>query len=155
MENAQVNQTPYPFIIGIDVSKLSIDVATINAITMKLEIGLFGNNSEGYQKMKKWLKQLGHDCDSSGLYCMEHTGIYTRNLVKYLMKRSCKVWMESSLHIKRSIGLVRGKSDKIDAERICKFAYSHQHEAKLVKLSHPTLSRLRDLMKTRINRQTL
>ena len=84
---------------------------------------------------------------------MEHTGIYTRNVVKYLLKRGCKVWLESSLHIKRSMGLVRGKTDKIDAERIAKFAFDHQRDAKLVKLSHPTLNRLKDLMKTRMRLQ--
>ena len=76
-------------------------------------------------------------------------GIYTRNLVKYLMSRGGKVWLESSLHIKRSSGLARGKSDKIDAERIARFAMIHQREAKLVKLTHPTLERLQNLKRLR------
>lgn len=61
------------------------------------------------------------------------------------MSRGGKVWLESSLHIKRSIGLARGKSDKIDSERIANFAMTHQRAAKLVKLTHPTLERLQNL----------
>jgi transposase len=153
MENTQIKQIRYPYIVGIDISKMSIDVAIIETESSKMNTALFSNDAEGFQKMKKWLKQQGSDCGENILFCMEHTGIYTRNIVKYLLKRGCKVWLESSLHIKRSMGLVRGKSDKIDAERIAKFAYDHQRDAKLVKLSHPTLNRLKDLMKTRIRLQ--
>jgi len=153
MKNTHANQIQFPHIVGIDISKMSIDVAVIETPSMKSNSAVFSNDSEGFQKMKKWIKQLGNDCNENILFCMEHTGIYTRNIVKYLLKRGCKVWLESSLHIKRSMGLVRGKSDKIDAERIAKFAFDHQRDAKLVKLSHPTLNRLKDLMKTRMRLQ--
>jgi len=150
MENRMTNQMDYPHIVGVDISKMSIDVAVIDTKSMKVYTTLFSNDTEGFQKMKSWLKRQGNECGEDILFCMEHTGIYTRNIVKYLLKRGCKVWVESSLHIKRSMGLVRGKSDKIDAERIAKFAYDHQRDAKLVKLSHPTLNRLKDLMRTRV-----
>lgn len=153
MENTSPKQIQYPHIVGVDISKMSIDVAMICSTSMKCHSALFGNDSEGFQKMKKWIKQHGNDCGEQILFCMEHTGIYTRNIVKYLLKRGCKVWLESSLHIKRSMGLIRGKSDKIDAERIANFAFDHQRDAKLVKLSHPTLNRLKDLMKTRMRLQ--
>lgn len=153
MENRQINQIQYPHVVGIDISKMSIDVALIDTRSHSMNSSVFGNDSEGYQKLKRWLKQQGSECGEQVLFCMEHTGIYTRNIVKYLLKRGCKVWLESSLHIKRSMGLVRGKSDKIDAERIAKFAMDHQREAKLIKLSHPTLTRLKDLMKTRVRLQ--
>ena len=153
MKNPLANQIQYPHIVGIDISKMSIDVAVIERESLKMNSALFSNDSDGFQKMKKWLKQHDNDCGEHILFCMEHTGIYTRNIVKYLLKRGCKVWLESSLHIKRSMGLVRGKTDKIDAERIAKFAFDHQRDAKLVKLSHPTLNRLKDLMRTRIRLQ--
>lgn len=153
MENEKTNQMSYPHVVGIDVSKMSIDVAVLETKSLKVDTALFSNDTEGYQKMKRWLKEHGNDCGEQILFCMEHTGVYTRNIVKYLLKRGCKVWLESSLHIKRSMGLVRGKSDKIDAVRIANFAYDHQRDAKLVKLSHPTLNRLKDLMKTRIRLQ--
>ena len=146
-------QIQYSHVVGIDISKMSIDVAAIDSGSGEITTSVFGNDSEGFQKMKSWLKRQGNDCNEDILFCMEHTGIYTRNIVKYLLKRGCKVWLESSLHIKRSIGLVRWKSDKIDADRIANFALLHQRDAKLVQLSHPTLNRLKDLMRTRTRLQ--
>ena len=149
MEKTESQQEVYPFIVGIDVSKESIDACMIEACNQKYCSTTLTNTSEGYAKLKRWMKQHGNDDHEQTLFCMEHMGIYTRNLVKYLMSRGGKVWLESSLHIKRSIGLARGKSDKIDAERIARFAMVHQHEAKLIKLTHPTLERLQYLMRLR------
>ena len=139
----------YPFVVGIDVSKESIDVCMVNASTQQKHYVALTNTSEGYTKLKRWMKQLGNDDHEHTLFCMEHMGIYTKNLMKYLMSRGGKVWLESSLHIKRSIGLARGKNDKIDAERIAKFAMAHQRDAKLVKVAHPTVERLQALMRLR------
>lgn len=157
MKKAVSEQMSYPYIVGIDVSKESIDACMIEVSTQRHYCTTLTNTSEGYQKLKRWMKQHGNDTHEDTLFCMEHMGIYTRNLVKYLMSRGGKVWLESSLHIKRSSGLARGKSDKIDAERIAKFAMVHQWEAKLVELSHPTIERLQLLkgMRSRVLKSKL
>lgn len=149
MKKVESPQNHYPYIVGIDVSKESIDACMIKFSTGISHTVCLTNTSEGYTKLKRWLKQHGNDDHEQTLFCMEHMGIYTQNLVKYLMSRGGKVWLESSLHIKRSIGLARGKSDKIDAVRIARFAMVHQQQAKLVKLTHPTLERLQYLMRLR------
>ena len=149
MNKTENEQKCYPFIVGIDVSKESMDVCMIESSSQRHYTKCLTNTSEGYSKLKRWLKEHGNDDHEHTLFCMEHMGVYTRNLVKYLMSRGGKVWLESSLHIKRSIGLARGKSDKIDAERIARFAMVHQREAKLVKLTHPTLERLQNLKRLR------
>tara|TARA_Y100000817_G_scaffold298953_1_gene276604 strand:- start:349 stop:1389 length:1041 start_codon:yes stop_codon:yes gene_type:complete len=149
MKTGITSQVVHPFIVGVDVSKESMDVCMIEMVTQRQYSICLTNTSEGYIKLKRWMKQHGNDDHEQTLFCMEHMGIYTQNLVKYLMSRGGKVWLESSLHIKRSIGLVRGKSDKIDAERIARFAMIHQRDAKLVKLTHPTLERLQRLMRLR------
>ncbi|MEP2274462.1 MAG: transposase [Reichenbachiella sp.] len=87
MKNTHTNQIQYSHIIGIDISKMSIDVTLIDSQSLKSHTSLYSNDSEGFQKMKKWIKQLGNDCNEDILFCMEHTGIYTRNIVKYLLKR--------------------------------------------------------------------
>lgn len=149
MKNVSTPQLVYPFIVGIDVSKESMDVCMVEMVTQQEFTVCLSNTSEGYRKLNRWMKQHGNDAHDRTLFCMEHMGIYTQNLFKYLMSRRGKVWLESSLHIKRSIGLVRGKSDKIDAGRIARFAMVHQRDAKLVKLTHPTLHRLQYLMRLR------
>jgi transposase len=144
MENSNQNQKPQ-WIIGIDVSKQSLDVCLIHNPDGQLFNGRFNNNPSGFKTFKAWCKTHHCECDQHTLCCMEHTGLYTRQLVHYLMCRSVNVWLESSLHIKRSMGLVRGKSDAIDAVRIARFAHAHQQHARLLNLSVLTLEKLKDL----------
>jgi transposase len=80
---------------------------------------------------------------------MEHTGLYTRLLVHYLLSREVKVWLESSLQIKRSQGLVRGKTDRIDAQRIARYAHVHQNKAQIMQISVLTMEKLKDLQANR------
>jgi transposase len=41
------------------------------------------------------------------------------------------MWIESGVHIRRTLGLVRGKNDKVDSSRIAMFAYTNRHQVKL------------------------
>jgi transposase len=60
------------------------------------------------------------------------------------------LWLENPVHIKRSVGLVRGKSDKVDAWRIATFAYHHQSQARLWKPKRNVIDKLRLLMSQRV-----
>jgi transposase len=144
MENLNQNQN-HRWIIGVDVSKESLDACLIRNSDGQLFHGKFNNNPSGFKSFKAWCKTHVCECDHQTLCCMEHTGLYTRQFVHYLLSRQVNVWLESSLHIKRSMGLVRGKNDKIDAERIARFAFTHQPDAKTVNLSGLTLEKLKDL----------
>ncbi|GAB3832330.1 IS110 family transposase [Pontibacter rugosus] len=138
-----------PFILGVDVSKDSLDVCLTRRGEVPLHHQKFNNNSEGFQRMKAWMKQQGCEAGPDTLCCMEHTGMYTRQLVHYLLARQVHVWLESALQIKRSIGMVRGKDDKVDAQRIARYALLHQQEAQCLSLSGVTLERLKDLQASR------
>jgi transposase len=129
MKNPTQNQSSW--IIGIDVSKESLDVCLVNNSDGQIFNGKFNNNLSGFRNFKTWCKTHSCECDDHSLCCMEHTGLYTRQLVHYLLGRQVNVWLESSLHIKRSMGLVRGKSDAIDAQRIARFAHAHQNQSNL------------------------
>ncbi len=107
------------------------------------------NNAEGFKKLKAFSKQHGCELGAETLVCMEHTGLYTRRLVHYLLGRQVKVWLENGLQIKRSIGLVRGKDDKVDAQRIARYALLQQDKAVLLNLSGLTLEKLKDLQANR------
>jgi transposase len=75
--------------------------------------------------------------------------VYSRQLVGFLLQREAKVWLESSLHLKRSMGLVRGKSDKIDSLRIARYALANKDRVKLASPSTATLQLLKDLLSGR------
>jgi transposase len=84
--------------IGIDVSKLSIDVSFITPNGEHV-YEAFGNNPKDFKQMEKWLNKNKSFNYKSALFCMEHTGLYTRELVSFLLQRQANVWMESALHI--------------------------------------------------------
>jgi transposase len=134
--------------IGIDVSKLMIDVTVLNSKAIQ-QYQQFENNLQGYRKFLRWSK-LEVQCDfENSLICMEHTGLYTRQLLLFLLQHHARVWMESALQIKRSMGMARGKNDKIDSYRIARYAMTNQDQAICVTLASATLQKLKDLISNR------
>ena len=59
------------------------------------------------------------------------------------------LWVEMSHHIKHSLGLQRGKTDKIDAGRIALYAYKNRDDVKVWKPIDGNLQQLRDLLSQR------
>jgi len=139
----------YQTFVGIDVSKLTLDLTILNPQVKKLNHRVFDNSDEGYKKLQNWLS-VNHEIEfSRTLFCLEHTGLYTRSIDKFLRERKAYVWMESSLHIKKSLGLTRGKNDKIDSQRIAEYAYRFSDKASIRDHCTPSLQILRDLLTTR------
>jgi transposase len=145
-----MNQTTHTQMnfIGTDVSKLTLDVTILNLFGMN-EHQQFDNNIKGFKQLKKWLESFDSFEFKRTLFCMEHTGLYTRQYLQFLMSHNASVWMESALHLKRSMGLTRGKNDKIDSYRIARYAMTNQDKAKLINLSNSTLLLMKDLMSSR------
>lgn len=140
----QIQQT----FIGIDVSKLTLDVSIITVDGYQ-QHEQFENNAKGFKKLHTWLHSTNLFSYETALFCMEHTGIYTRQFVQFLMLRNAKLWMESALHLKRSMGMTRGKNDKIDSYRIARYAMTNADRVQLVTLSNKTLMLIKDLMSNR------
>lgn len=106
-------------VIGIDVSKNTLDCCYLSSTGAQFIKVL--NNKAGFKLLQKWLSEL-HVKYNEAVFCMEHTGLYNVPILQFLKGKETGIWLESAIHIKRTIGLVRGKTDKIDAERIGKYA---------------------------------
>lgn len=145
----KTNEKLYTNYVGIDISKETIDVSILKKDQKNLHHHQFNNKLVGYRDMEKWLnKQSGFNYSMS-LFCMEHTGIYTRQLQKYLLEQETNVWMESSLQIKKSLGLNRGKNDKIDSKRIAEYACRFADKANLECAYEKNIQKLKDLLSSR------
>ena len=79
----------------------------------------------------------------------EHTGIYSQNILALATENNLSLWLESSLRIKRSLGLQRGKSDKIDSVRISEYAFRYADQATVWQPERQTISKLRQLVSLR------
>lgn len=105
-------------IIGVDISKKTIDLL---AKPVKSHV-VIDNAQKGYRELLNWLKKQKIN-KSDCLLVMEHTGLYSYPFEQFLHANQISFTKVSSLAIKRSMGLVRGKSDKIDAERIATYGF--------------------------------
>lgn len=105
-------------IIGVDLSKKSIDLVC-HLFKSHLQIE---NNDAGFKNLLRWLRQQKIN-PSETMIVMEHTGLYSYCFESFLHKHQVVFCKVNALAIKRSMGLVRGKTDKIDAARIAAYGY--------------------------------
>lgn len=135
--------------LGIDVSKEYFDaVVILNGDKQNTIHNQFANDYKGIQALHKWLKEQNATFENT-LICLEHTGMYGKLLIKYLMVFKFDLWVEMSLKIIRSIGVQRGKNDKIDAERIAYYAMKNVDEAVLYKAPRKEVDKIRNLLSLR------
>jgi len=136
--------------IGIDVSKATLDVFIHN-------IGyhfVVTNNSKGFVRIIQTIWEKLPSDKRNVFFCFEDTGKYSLHLAVFLTSESIPFAMVSSIEIKRSMGLVRGKSDKKDAKMIALYAWRKRDEltptvlppASIVQMKH--LLSLRDKLVT-------
>jgi transposase len=135
--------------IGIDVSKKTLNYELVEQGVRKLSYESL-NSFDGIKRfMKELNKQSGFDLIKA-VFCMEYTGIYNNHLLAYLTEIKANIWLENPIHIKKSLGLVRGKNDKVDAWRIAMFAYKNRDEAKLWEPERDIIKMLKTLSGVRI-----
>jgi transposase len=131
-------------IIGADLSKESIDLFFHQFQThLKIE-----NSLEGFQQMLKWLRDQKISC-SNVMIVMEHTGLYSYHMEAFLHKLQISFTKVSALAIKRSLGLVRGKNDKIDAQRIARYGFEKKDVLVVASKPSKVIERLKMLHSTR------
>lgn len=107
--------------VGADLSKKTIDFV-IHQLKAYLKVD---NSIAGFRDLINWFQK--HSIDHSEvMIVMEHTGLYSYQLEQFLHQQGISFTKVSALAIKRSLGLVRGKSDKIDAHRIARYAFEKQ-----------------------------
>ena len=100
--------------IGIDVSKLTLDFyVKSSSLQQHFQI------ENSVKAIKKLLKPFENNKNT--IIAMENTGRYNFALYEFLAVNNFNVFVINPLHLKRSIGLLRDKNDKVDAQRIGMF----------------------------------
>jgi transposase len=139
----------YKWFVGIDVSKKTIDVTLfLKDQGVKSPHKQFCNDKKGFQAIIRWVEKQNVDLKTV-LFCMEHTGVYSLDLALFFEQGHFVYSMVSPLHIKRSLGLVRGKNDKVDSFQISKFCYLHRDELFQTKLPLESIQLLKSLINER------
>ncbi len=141
----------YKFFVGIDVSKLTFDVACLSSENSQVIVhNVFGNDGNGIKEMSDFLnKAFANYHIGDTLFCMESTGMYCNALLNFFKDASADVWVENAIQIKRSSGITRGKQDKIDAHRIALYAFRNADAVRLWRPSSEILEQIRNLASLR------
>jgi len=128
---------------GIDISSKTLDICKKDD-----ENNEFFKIKNEITEIKKFFRKYINK-ETEVVIGMENTGRYNWNLYEVLQNFNFKVYVVNPLHLKRSLGLVRGKSDKIDSERIAWFTNKHQQELTLWKPSSETMKKIKVLFSER------
>ena len=103
----------WDFTLGVDVSRNTLDISC-SELNEHIRVG---NGSEGFALFLKWCKIFSIDLQKSFLV-MEYTGGYEYKLLQFCEAKGISYTRIPGLAIKRSLGITRGKNDKVDSARI-------------------------------------
>jgi transposase len=145
-------QKEVKFFMGMDVSKQWVDIALMPVIDHVKQPMLgerFDNNAAGLKALDAWLKSQQVSFDHNSLLVIENTGIYHRLVWQYCSAHNLPLYIGNATHIKYSFGIARGKSDVIDAQRLCTYACKHGEELKTTAPLDVVALQLKDLMTAR------
>jgi transposase len=140
------------FYLGMDVSKLWLDLAVLAVIAHQKQpmvTARFDNNAQGMKTLHQWLKKQSVSFDDKSLLVIENTGLYHRLIWEYCSVHNLPIYIGNGAHIKWSFGITRGKNDHIDSQRLCTYAYKHADELKATPVLNPVFLQLKDLMTAR------
>jgi transposase len=109
------------FFVGVDLSKLTMDLALLHR-DMPVRSFKIDNTEEAVKNFLKEIKAEYGFKSREIVFCAENMGIYSDYLTKVLISKKINIYLESALQIQKSLGIRRGKSDKLDAVRIVEYA---------------------------------
>lgn len=137
----------YQYVIGMDVSKHNFDMAILS-VSSPEEIfhNAFTNDAKGFEEMMNFVKEKMPEFNcAKALFCMEATGLYCNALLHFFQSQQANAWVENAIQIKRSLGIKRGKTDKVDSISIAKYALKNAELVRLWKPSSPVLEKIKHL----------
>ena len=132
-------------VVGIDVSKLTIDAY----VQLSQVHAVFNNDEKGFKQLVRWIKKNINCQMEELLICFEITGMYSLQLTSFLSRNSINYVMENPIQIKRSMGLVRGKNDKVDSKRIAEYAFMRKDKLQYTTLPSQELIKVQNILALR------
>lgn len=132
--------------VGVDISKSTLDLSLMGEENygcfedLKIE-----NAFKGFAKILKWITGQGKKLEDCA-FCMEHTGTYGLLFFAWLDSNDLLFCVEPGLHLKRSLGMTRGKNDKVDARRIADYLYSNRAKLKEFTMPSDTIVKVKQLL---------
>lgn len=134
----------WDFTLGIDVSKNTLDISC-SELNEHIRIV---NGTEGFVIFLKWCKKFLIDLNKS-FVVMEYTGGYEYKLLQFCQAHKISYTRIPGLAIKNSLGIIRGKNDKVDSARIARYGEEKHQSIKASKPLNAAIVRLKELLSFR------
>ena len=137
--------------IGIDISKKTLDVVIYDSTKKKSDSENYlkiSNDADGFKELLAWFKKKRIKLKDI-VVGMENTGAYGYDLRLFLEQTEVDYSVYMPFTLKHALGLVRGKNDKLDAERIAYYTWLHREELTYSRLSGSAVIRLQELIAER------
>lgn len=133
--------------VGIDVSKDWLDIAVVSSENQLQKIDRIDNRVSA---INDYLRTLRTVSQTAGiLFCIENTGKYGSCFLNVSAMQHLNTWVEHPLQIKRSMGMIRGKTDQQDAVRIAQYAFRFHDKLSLWKPEEKIILQLKELQSKR------
>ena len=132
-------------VIGIDVSKLENEAR----IHSSQDVLTFENNKKGFKNLISWVFNKSKVDIKQILFAFEHTGLYSFPLSLFLSENNYSYVLLPGLELKRSMGITRGKDDKIDAKRIAKYTYEKRESIQPFEMPNKEVIQIKRLLTLR------
>lgn len=136
------------FFVGIDISKRTFDVSYHNG-SKPVYLGYFPNTEMGFKAMIAALKKVTKHRKPGWFLCFENTGVYSKPLFSFLSLHNYPCREEMPLHLSRSLGVKRGKTDEIDSLDICQYAFEKRDSIEASQPLSDQMTRLRKALSYR------
>lgn len=132
-------------LVGIDISKDWLDYSTCTQQELQASPAKrIDNDVKGIFIMLKYLLKK---YPKEGLwFCFEHTGNYGLLLSSILQSQGFTYTAVPAMEVKKSLGIIRGKSDQVDARRLAEFAATHLHKLEPSQLPSEELMQVKNLL---------
>lgn len=134
----------WKFTLGVDVSKHTLDISCAE-LQQHIRIN---NGSEGFSHFLKWCRKLKIDLTDCFLV-LEYTGGYEYKLLQFCEAKAIVYARIPGLAIKNSMGITRGKNDKVDALRIAQYGEEKHKSLQASKPLNAAIIRLKELLSYR------
>lgn len=133
---------------GIDISKDYLDFSTCKGKENQIiNTSRVDNKIAGINELLQYLSKQARGMEL--WVCFEHTGNYGLLLANKLEKKGIRYSMVPSLDIVKSSGLIRGKTDPVDAQRIARYVATFSYKLKASKLPDKTIQKVKTLLSIR------
>jgi len=131
----------FAFYIGVDVSKNTLDVHC-SEVNKHITIP---NSSEGFRMFHSFCRENGIDLKIT-FVALEYTGGYEYRFIQHLHEKQIAFARIPGIAIKHSLGISRGKSDKVDAKRIATYAEEKHKQLSIEKPVDKAIIELKALL---------